>query len=107
MEEETITRVEVVARDNVAAGRGRGHFLHNALFVVKCRTQCGDAFLVFPIHNGWTQILILTTGSIVREGSVSWDGWTDLVRLAKVTVQVITYNTYSFFGCLICSSRSP
>ena len=51
IEEETITRVEVVARDNVAAGRGRGHFLHNALFVVKCRTQYGDAFLVFPIHN--------------------------------------------------------
>ena len=49
--EETIPRVEVVARDNVAAGRSRGHFLHNALFVVECGTQYGDVLYVFQCQH--------------------------------------------------------
>ena len=60
--------MEVVAGDNVEAGRGRGHFLHNALFVVECGTQCGDVLYVFHCQHRWTKILKM--GSIIREGYV-------------------------------------
>ena len=55
--------MEVVARDNVAAGRSRGHFLHNALFVVECGTQYGDVLYVFQCqHKDFENV-----GSIIRE----------------------------------------
>ena len=63
--------MEVVAGDNVEAGLGRGHFLHNALFVVECGTQCGDVFYVFQCqHKEFENV-----GSIIREANVPWDGY--------------------------------